>query len=62
MTTNERFNAHRYKHFHVRPGRGVASPFNRGLRNNFVSFFCNTTPDKNTTSISCCEKKEKFIV
>ena len=62
MTTNERFNAHRYKHFHVRPGRGVSSPFNRGLRNNFVSFFCNTAPHKNTKSISCCEKKDKFIV
>jgi hypothetical protein len=37
MTTNERMNASRYKHFHV-PGRPglIRSPFNRGIIQNIV--------------------------
>ena len=37
MTTNERMNAGRYKHFHVGGRRGeIRSPFNRGVIQNLV--------------------------
>ena len=61
MTTNERANLRRYKHFHTaKPGK-YASPFNRGIIGNFVTFFCRNEASKKTGS-SCCEKKEKFVV
>lgn len=37
MTTNERMNAGRYKHFHS--GKGIQSPFDKGCLRNGVDFF-----------------------
>ena len=47
MTTNERLNASRYKHFHREPKQSTwsfhqpkySSPFDRGLCNNMADFF-----------------------
>ena len=58
MTTNERFNAWRYKHFHARQGN-YYSPFNHGLVKNFINFFCTTSEHQRKLNL---DKKEKFIV
>ena len=60
MTTNERFNLRRYKHFHTaKPGQYV-SPFNKGLLINFIQFFCVKSGSlKPKYSLG---KKEKFVV
>ena len=60
MTTNERFNARRYKHFQIRKG-SYSSPFNAGFVNNFKNFFCTKLEQRKKTLISSGER-EKFIV
>jgi hypothetical protein len=38
MTTNERMNQGRYKHFHRGPRGAYKSPFDKGVWQNFVDF------------------------
>ena len=60
MTTNERFNVRRYKHFQMRHGV-YTSPFNAGIFGNFKNFFC-SKKEQQKKILESWKEQEKFIV
>eukprot|EP00096_Caligus_rogercresseyi_P015000 TRINITY_DN7452_c0_g1_i2.p1 TRINITY_DN7452_c0_g1~~TRINITY_DN7452_c0_g1_i2.p1 ORF type:complete len:504 (+),score=92.68 TRINITY_DN7452_c0_g1_i2:336-1847(+) len=61
MTTNERINAVRYKHFGRRADKGdFESPFDKGFLRNIQEFFCANSSSSNkwTHTFSLSEEKE----
>lgn len=48
MTTNERMNLYRYRHFHADGDGSIRNPFTRGCINNLYNFWCKP-PDETET-------------
>uniref|UniRef100_A0A0K2VH50 Palmitoyltransferase n=2 Tax=Lepeophtheirus salmonis TaxID=72036 RepID=A0A0K2VH50_LEPSM len=60
MTTNERVNAARYKHFGKEAAKGkFESPFNKGILRNFKDFFCQSPRSKDWFNIYSLDERNE---